>query len=134
MLCVNYNHKSAFTLIELIMVIVIVGILAAIAIPKIIGLRVDAQKAACFDTASTIQTALSSYYVRHAMSGNAVFPRTLHDPVFISYILENTLPRHPLGRDWDSGYSTADPIPAGPQSFTFSTGKGSNTGGICTGF
>jgi len=122
-----------FTLIELIIVIVIVGILAAMAIPKMISLSADAKKAACFDTAGTIQTALSSYYVRRTMSGNSVFPRSLHDPVFIGYISEATLPKHPTGLDWDSGYVTFDSTPAGPQRFDFSTGKASDTG-ICTGF
>lgn len=38
------DHKKAFTMIELIFVIVIIGILAAIAIPKLAGTATEAQK------------------------------------------------------------------------------------------
>ena len=60
-------NKKGFTLIELVMVIVIIGILAAIAIPRFVDLRRDARQAACLATAGAIRGALSTFYASTAL-------------------------------------------------------------------
>jgi len=55
--------KRGFTMIELIFVIVIIGILAAIAIPKFIATRDDAQTAALTSQLRDGMKELISYYV-----------------------------------------------------------------------
>lgn len=56
------KNKKGFTLIELIVVIVILGVLAAIAIPKLSGFSDTAKKSADVATAKTIATAALTYY------------------------------------------------------------------------
>lgn len=55
--------KKAFTLIELIFVIVMIGILAAVAIPKFNDTREDAISKSIKQDVNTIQKAIKSYYM-----------------------------------------------------------------------
>ena len=55
--------KKGFTMIELIFVIVILGILASVAIPRLAGTRTDAEVSALAGNIRTLISDLSSYYV-----------------------------------------------------------------------
>jgi len=63
-----YSRQAGFTLIELIIAIIIVGILAVVAIPKFIDLSSNAQEAATASVAGALAAANASNYAARKLS------------------------------------------------------------------
>jgi len=99
--------KKGFTLIELVMVIVIISILAAIAIPKFIDLQANAKQAACDGNVATIRSAIAAYYAKTAVGGSAAFPNSLSQLTFIhNYFASQSLPTCPYSTTYSYTSST----------------------------
>ena len=64
-------HRTAFTMVELIFVIVIIGILAAVGIPKLSGVSDGAKKTAEIATISAVSTALETAHGEWSINENA---------------------------------------------------------------
>lgn len=59
------KDKCGFTLIELIVVIAVLGILATVAVPRVIGIRADAEEKRVQYAKVVIENALERYYAEN---------------------------------------------------------------------
>ncbi|MEI6893516.1 MAG: prepilin-type N-terminal cleavage/methylation domain-containing protein [Colwellia sp.] len=64
------KRQQGFTLIELVVVIVILAIIGAVALPKFINLSSDAKAALVLDLAGMIKSANNLVYSKSVMAGN----------------------------------------------------------------
>ncbi|MBZ0252887.1 MAG: prepilin-type N-terminal cleavage/methylation domain-containing protein [Candidatus Methylomirabilis sp.] len=69
------RNKEGFTLVELLIVIIIIGILAAIAVPQFTSSTLDAQESTLVSNLASVRNAIELYYHQH----NGVYPGAIDD-------------------------------------------------------
>ena len=94
--------RKGFTLVEIMIVVAIIGLLAAIAIPNFVQARTTAQTKACIANLKQIEGAKTLY----ALDGGTTDPPTMGNlvPTYIK-----TTPSCPAGGTYTIGVQTARP-------------------------
>jgi prepilin-type N-terminal cleavage/methylation domain-containing protein len=65
------SNKQGFTLVEIMIVVAIIGLLAAIAIPNFVRARTQSQKNACINNLRQIDSATQTWALETKQSGGA---------------------------------------------------------------
>ena len=96
------NRRSAFTLVEMLLVITIIGILAALVVPKMMGRSEQARQAAARADLSSIKTALDAFEV-----DNGYYPKSIGDLIQMPQGVKNwhgpyldKIPQDPWGNNY----------------------------------
>jgi MSHA pilin protein MshA len=117
------SRKNGFTLVELVMVIVILGILAIVAIPKFFSLQDDAKEAAEKGVVGAVRSGISNYFA----ANKGVWPATLDSATNAacssSNICFGTVLNSGMTADWTKNSSTTYTGPKSSYTYYPTTGE-----------
>ena len=94
------SKRAGFTLVEIMIVVAIIGLLAAIAIPNFVSARARAQASACINNLKQIDAAASQFAIEQGKrTGSAInFPTDLTP--YIKLNSAGSLPACPAGGNY----------------------------------
>lgn len=115
--------KKGFTLIELIMIIVILGILAAIAIPRYYDLQSDAKNAAEKGIVGGVRAGIMTYYAQNKTYPTALDSSNIGACNATNACFTNVLAQGGVTADWQKNNTNAYAGPTG-QLYNYTNSNG----------
>lgn len=136
MLAATVRKSRAFTLVELIVIIVVLAILSGVAIPKYIDYTANAKASAAKATIGAVRTAIANFYANSALTGTAAYP-TLTQVQTIGGVMQEALPSNPYNNASTIAAATwaTTPPTSGVNGYNYDATAGrfwlnSNTAGV----
>jgi prepilin-type N-terminal cleavage/methylation domain-containing protein len=91
------SRKAGFTLVEIMIVVAIIGLLAAIAIPNFIKARATSQQNACINNLKQISGAIDEWALETGQSSGAPVTDVSTVSAYIKMNANNSVPGCPAG-------------------------------------
>jgi prepilin-type N-terminal cleavage/methylation domain-containing protein len=102
------SRKAGFTLVEIMIVVAIIGLLAAIAIPNFIKARATSQQNACINNLKQIDGAINEWALETGQSSGAT-PSAALISAYIKMNAANAVPGCPASGTYTYGNVGANP-------------------------
>ena len=105
---IKRNRTQGFTLVEIMIVVAIIGLLAAIAIPNFVRARTTSQKNACINNLRQLDGAVQQYALENNLASTAVYTLANLNP-YVKLTSLGALPACPSQGTYSPGATVANP-------------------------
>lgn len=123
----NRGGGRAFTLIELIVVIVVLAILSGVAIPRYFDYAARARESACKGTLGAVRAAIANFYANQIVtSGSGTYP-TLVNIQTLGTVMQEPIPANPYNNSATiaaATYSSSAPPVSGNAGWNYDAANG----------
>jgi prepilin-type N-terminal cleavage/methylation domain-containing protein len=99
---INTSKKAGFTLVEIMIVVAIIGLLAAIAIPNFVKARTTSQANACINNLRQMDGAMQQYALENKLGSGATYALTDLKP-YVRLTSGGNLPPCPANGTYTTG-------------------------------
>ena len=105
---IRTSRKSGFTLVEIMIVVAIIGLLAAIAIPNFVKARTTSQANACINNLRQYDGAVQQYALENKLASTSTYTMSLINP-YVKLDSQGNLPACPANGTYTAGSTVTNP-------------------------